>query len=926
MDINFNEIERKWQKKWEEERIFEPNVMKEKKKFYLTAAFPYPNSPQHIGHARTYTTTDVYARYMRMKGHNVLLPMAFHVTGTPILAMAKRLASKDKELLEIFENIYKIPKDVAQSLTDPKQLVTFFSKEIEQGMREMGFSIDWRRKFYTFDSLFNKFIWWQFSKLHEKNLLKKGSHPVPWCPNCDNAIGAHDTQGDVDPELGEYVLIKFKYNDSSILTATFRPETIYGVTNIWYNPEADYAYAMIDDEKYLISKETVDKFKMQGKAVNVIKELKGSEINGTCTNPINDEQVPLYPASFVDPKNGSGIVMSVPAHAPYDFLALRDYHGIKEGELKQVLKIDGYGNFPAKEISEKMGIKDQNDSKADEATKEIYRKEAHTGVMIVGKYKNEKVIHAKEKIKSDLINEKNALTMHEIINGPVYCRCGTLALVKTVEGQWFINYGDEEWKNLTRECFSRMNIIPKKAISEYEYTINWLKEKACARASGLGTPFPFDKKQVIESLSDSTIYMAFYAIAHHLRKLPEDKINNGFFDSVFLGKDYDGIDKKELDGIRQEFLYWYPLDSRHSGADLIHNHLTFLIFNHVAVFPKEFWPKQIATNGFVLMEGKKMSKSLGNILPLREAIKRFGADIVRFSVVSGADLSQDSDFNQTMAEGISARLKYILNLIEGTSKNGKELKPIDRWLLSKLHRKILLVDGQFQKLEIRDITQEIFYNTVNDLRWYVKRTKDFSALREYLENWTLLISPFMPHISEEIWHILGEKKFVPDSKFVSTAGFPQANPERIDDSIESAEDVVLRTKQDIESILQIVKKQPNKIFLYVAPNWKRELYKLAYKHKKFDLAMKEAMQNNEIKPQAQNAIKVLQSLTKTVNELSSVCLTVENELEVLNSAIGFFKDEFKVQEVFVRNEDEAPEEQKKKASQAMPMRPSIYLE
>ena len=143
----------------------DPDAKKEKK--YLTAAFPYPNSPQHIGHARTYTTTDIYARYLRLKGYNVLFPMAFHVTGTPILAMAKRIAKKDKEVLSVFENIYKIPPKTAESLTDPTALVTYFSKEIEEGMKEMGFSIDWRRKFYSYDEKFNKFIQWQFRKLKE---------------------------------------------------------------------------------------------------------------------------------------------------------------------------------------------------------------------------------------------------------------------------------------------------------------------------------------------------------------------------------------------------------------------------------------------------------------------------------------------------------------------------------------------------------------------------------------------------------------------------------------------------------------------------------------------------------------------------------------------------------------------------------------
>ena len=237
--MNFQEIESKWQKVWEEDKIFEANPM-EKKKFFLTAAFPYPNSPQHIGHARTYTTTDIYARFKRMQGYNVLLPMGFHVTGTPVLAMAKRIAAKDEEILGILKNIYKIPEQIFPTLTEPTNLVEYFSKEIELGMKEMGFSIDWRRKFYTSDAIFNRFIEWQFKNLKEKGFLTQGAHPVAWCPNDNNAVGSHDTQGDVDPEIEEYVLIKFKFGNDYLLTATFRPETIYGVTNLWVNPNATY--------------------------------------------------------------------------------------------------------------------------------------------------------------------------------------------------------------------------------------------------------------------------------------------------------------------------------------------------------------------------------------------------------------------------------------------------------------------------------------------------------------------------------------------------------------------------------------------------------------------------------------------------------------------------------------------------------------
>ena len=936
--MEFRSIEEKWQRRWAEGRIFEADPIESRKKFFLTAAFPYPNSPQHIGHARTYTTTDVYARYMRMRGYNVLFPMGFHVTGTPVLAMAKRVAARDPELLEIFEKIYRIPPDIISTLNEPRRLVEYFAKEIELGMREMGFSIDWRRKFYTYDKAFNAFIRWQFEKLKDKGYLVKGSHPVPWCPAEDNAVGAHDTKGDVDPNIDEMVLIKFELRDRPgeyLVCATFRPETIYGVTNIWVNPNARYSLVNIEGRRYWVSSEAARALSMQFPGMRVLAEASGTDLEGKeVRNPITGEFVPVFPASFVAPEVGSGIVMSVPAHAPYDYLALRDLKGTKWEpmlpEPKQVLSLEGFGKFPAKEIVERMGITDQSDKRAEAATEEIYSKEAHTGRMVVGEYAGLRATEAKEKIKEEMIASGKALKIYEIVNGPIYCRCGARIGVKIVSDQWFIDYGNKEWKEEVKKAFSRISIIPEKMRAEYEYTIDWLKPKACVRAQGLGTRFPFDETKVIESLSDSTIYMAFYTIAHHLKGLEADKLDSAFYDFVLLGRgdaakvaEKLGISEEMLRAMRAEFLYWYPLDSRHSAGDLIHNHLTFFVFNHTAIFPESLWPRQIVTNGFVLMEGGKMSKSLGNILPLREAIRKYGADVVRFAVVSGAELSADSDFNQAMVDGVSSRLKWMASMIEENVQRTDEggSKSIDDWLLSRLHRRLKKATSDFNLLLLRDITQEVFYNSINDLKWYFKRKGDSrSTLSEFYKTWILMMAPFTPHICEELWERIGGKGFV------STAPWPEYDESKINDRAELAEDVVVKTREDIENIMKLTGKKPSRIYLFVASAWKRKLYRIAREEKRFDLAMKKAMEDEELKKNAKLVSKLLQQLIKEIGSLKPIVLSQEEELMALRDAADFLGSEFSA-EVLALNEEEADgEERKKKAANAIPMKPSILIE
>src|SRR6478752_3422127 len=168
LDLDWNSIEEKWRGRWEASKIFETELDSKKQKYFVTVAYPYPNSPQHVGHGRTYTLADVHARFMRMLGYNVLFPMGFHYTGTPILGMARRVQDNDVKLLETFRNLYKVPDDKIREFVEPVKIANYFHQEIKAGMIEMGYSIDWRREFTTIDPVYSKFIEWQFGKLKEK--------------------------------------------------------------------------------------------------------------------------------------------------------------------------------------------------------------------------------------------------------------------------------------------------------------------------------------------------------------------------------------------------------------------------------------------------------------------------------------------------------------------------------------------------------------------------------------------------------------------------------------------------------------------------------------------------------------------------------------------------------------------------------------
>ncbi|MCX6769459.1 MAG: class I tRNA ligase family protein, partial [Candidatus Micrarchaeota archaeon] len=552
---------------------------------------------------------------------------------------------------------------------------------------------------------------------------------------------------------------------------------------------------------------------------------------------------------------------------------------------------------------------------------EIYRKEAHSGVMASGEFAGMKGAEAKEKIRAMMIKKGSALALYEISNSPIYSRYGGLVGVKIVRDQWFINYGDEKWKGKVRECLAGMKILPEKTRHDYEYTVGWLKQKACTRASGLGTHFPLDKSKMIEALSDSTIYMAFYSVTHIAMKLEPEKLTEKLFDYVFLGKGSKTGLPAEAEEMKREFEYWYPLDSRHSATDLIYNHLTYFIFNHVAIFPKERWPRQIVTNGFVLMDGKKMSKSMGNIIPIRQAVKEFGADAIRFVVVSGADLASDTDFNRPAVEGVLARLRFMSEAIEkhAHSKDGK-LDIADRWILSRMHKRALAAPSMYENFQLRELSLELLYNTYNDLQWYLKRSKK-PKLREFFELWVLLMAPIVPHYSEEMWEKLGKKHYVAEAKFVSVSRLPAGDSKKVDEKLEAAENYILRVREDIGSIMKLIKMaKAEKVDLFIAAPWKRKLREIAARDRKFEVAMKSAMADAEIKKHAADVAKVLMSYMKNASDLGETA-SEEFEVEALKSALPMLEAELGAKISITREEESALP----KAKGALPGKPSILV-
>ncbi|WXG40457.1 MAG: leucine--tRNA ligase [Candidatus Freyarchaeum deiterrae] len=942
--MDWNQIEKKWQDKWKEAKIFQAtpppkNKRKGKQKQGVLCTFPYPymNLTLHLGHALTCLRVDIYARFKRMQGFNVLFPFAFHYTGEPIVGVAKRVAEGDEKQIDILVRS-GVPRSEMGKFKDPKYIGDYYRGEATEAVNRIGFSVDWRRQFTTVDPPYNKFIEWQYWTLRDKGYVVLGTHPVVWCPRDLSPTGDHDRLVGEGVSPIEYTLLKFECDGAFLVAATLRPETVFGVTNMWLNPDAVYVRVSVDGEEWIVSEAAVQKLRDQLHEIEVLDEFEGRKFIGkSCRNVIVGNDVPILPASFVDPLNASGVVMSVPSHAPFDWAAIADLrrhpeileeygidpHVVEELEPVSLIETEGLGEHPAVELVEAAGISDQNDERLEEITKEVYRKEFHKGVLreVTGKYAGRGVSEVKKELIADFVDEGKASSLWETAE-PVICRCNTRTIVKILENQWFLKYSDTEWKARVRELMGRMVIVPDEARSAFEYTVDWLEDKACVRKSGLGTRLPWDPEWIVETLSDSTIYMAFYTIANYIYGLgvPAEKLIREVFDYVLLGKGVvdevagkSGLDEELLESMRDEFEYWYPVALRNSAKELIFNHLTFFLFQHVAIWPEDKWPLMVGANGMIQIEGQKMSKSRGIFITMKEALDQYNADPTRVELAYSAEGLTDPDWRVQEVVSLRRRLEMFYDFATELPETKALDRDIDRWLSSKLNRRIKAATDYFEVMRNRSALQECFFDLWNDIRWYMKRTDEYSdVLRFTLEAMTLMLAPVAPHICEEIWEKTGHKKFIVQ------ASWPVYDEKCCDEELEIEENLIGSIIGDVKEILKVTRiEKPSKIVLFMAPSWKYRILEESIKSRE-DL-IKRVMMDSEVKKQGKSAADYAQKLLKNPRYQ---LMAPEKEYQTLVEAKDFLAKELGANIEILKAEESKHE----KAKVAEPMKPGVLIE
>eukprot|EP00419_Tripos_fusus_P007549 CAMPEP_0172687916 /NCGR_PEP_ID=MMETSP1074-20121228/22044_1 /TAXON_ID=2916 /ORGANISM="Ceratium fusus, Strain PA161109" /LENGTH=1244 /DNA_ID=CAMNT_0013507459 /DNA_START=49 /DNA_END=3783 /DNA_ORIENTATION=- len=717
----------------------------------------------------------------------------------------------------------EIPKFV-----DPEYWLRFFPPLAIHDMKKLGTAIDWRRSFITTDMnpYYDAFVRWQFQKLRSQ-YLDNGKRQSIFSIATQQPCADHDRAEGEGVKPQEYTLIKLRVKvvpgewreslgdgEVFLVAATLRPETMYGQTNCFVLLEGNYGFfRMRNGEIVVCSKRSAlnmayqELVEVQEAASGTIEpvcllEKSGKDLVGLPLKAPLAVHDTIYalPMLTISMDKGTGIVTSVPAESPDDFMCLKDWKsranwreqfGVKEEwclpfdviEIMEFPDSDG-STAAAPYVCEQMKIGSHKErDKLAAAKKEVYMKGFYSGVLTVGPYAGSKVMDIKDQIRNDLIASGEAVPYFEP-ESRVVARSGDECIVALCD-QWYLKYSDEQWTQRVKAHIENdLNMFNEAAKKNMLYAVGWLGDWACSRTFGLGTKLPWDEQWLIESLSDSTIYMAYYTVAHLIQggelygstdgKIAPDAFTEEVFDYIFcIRQDVPAdtaISTELLHRMRREFEFWYPVDLRCSGRDLIQNHLTMSLFNHAAVWEDPSrWPQAMYCNGHVMVDSEKMSKSKGNFMTLEEAIQTYSADATRIACAGAGDNLNDANWSRETAAKSILRLTTLQAWTEDMVKRlpslrSGELNFLDRIFENEINAAVTQAHAAYTDMLYGEALRLVWFDMDTLRSQYAILTNGdvhHEVTKRLMEVQMVVLSPIAPHVCEHLWrNVLGKQSFV----------------------------------------------------------------------------------------------------------------------------------------------------------------------
>jgi leucyl-tRNA synthetase len=740
----FEKIEKKWQKTWEKEGVYETkDTLKGKKNFYHLVMFPYPSGNLHIGHWYNFAPADVVARYKRMQGYNVMSPIGFDAFGLP----AENAAIKHG--------------------IRPERWTLANIKSMTKQLRSMGNSFDWSRGVVTCLPEYYTWNQWMFLKLYKKGLAYRQKAAANWCPSCKTVLaneqvvdgecercGAPVTKKEIDqwmfritkyaepllkdlekldwPERtktmqrnwigkSEGAYITFELSGDALKRSrktevfTTRPDTVFGVTYMVLAPE----HPLMKDETFLSAIKNmpqVEKYITRTKAkselerTDLVKEKTGVPLEGImATNPATGEAVPVWIADYVLASYGTGAVMAVPAHDERDFeFARNPRHGLS---IKPVI-------IPTKEAVQASGsIASLTEIKSGTAcwtgTGKLINSSSFDGLTSEEAKKKIVAYLSKKKLakKGTTYRLRDWLISRQRYWGTpipiVYCeKCGAQP-VKEKDLPVVL----PPLKNFKPAEDGRSPLARSKAFVE----------ATCSKCGGKAER----ETDTMDTFVDSSWYYLRYADPKNA-KAPFGKAK---------------VEK------------WLPVDMYVGGAEHTVLHLLYSrFFTKFLHDEKKISFKEPFTalrhQGIILgPDGMKMSKSKGNVIDPDDLVRRFGADAVRMYLCFMGPYDQGGPWNPTGILGICRFLDRVWDLSEQGMDDVKDEKQV----VSLLHRTI--------KKVTEDLTELKFNTAISSLMIFLNEVEKAKVVsKETVKQFLLLLAPFAPHITEDIWQRMEAKK------------------------------------------------------------------------------------------------------------------------------------------------------------------------
>jgi leucyl-tRNA synthetase len=726
-----------------------PSVDRMKPKFFATFPYPYSNGMLHLGHGFTLMKVDAQAKFKNLTGYNVLFPFAFHCTGMPIKAAADKLAKEislginelsdrnDKQPYQFHILLdMNIPIENVSEFVNYKKWFDYFPQKGIEHLKRMGLSVDWRRSFITTpeNPYYSKFVEWFLTKLKKKGLIKYGNQYTVWSIKDNQACSDHARKTGEGVRPTRHTMFKVPIGDSPSIMFGSRT-FLCGILNARDEDEcannSECGSSM--DGKYV----ELENVYVYPNVLYGIYELKNSDY------VICDEQ--------------TAMILAYQGHTS------------KLGEIKKISEMKGTQLLQCNVLSNRIG------GIPIEVTKDTG---TPTGI---GKLTN----------VSDCIDTSVTAFDYYTLDTPVITRTNDKCIVAYVP-QWFVDYSNEQWKETVRIHIKDNMTGNPQTKQELLDTVNWLHEKSIGRDANqsIGTRIPWDKQYTIDSLCDSTVYMMYYTIAHYLHKdthgqeradLSLSSWTFEVMDYIFLNgtpppgiylTDSPGsscgvklVDIKLLDKMREEFCYWYPLDLRVSGKDLIRNHLAFCLFQHVALVGSELSPKEFRVNGYITIDHKKMSKSEGNFITLEQAFDEFDVDPTRFALAyAGDDCNADANFEKSIAISIKSKLvsklewiipvmkqAVIQALLEVGSYGDEDpvYNPNTDFFKNRMKMCFANAKIAYEEFRLKDVCYWAFFELEKYRKQYefFCEESDCIVLRDYIGQQATVLSPIIPYYS-----------------------------------------------------------------------------------------------------------------------------------------------------------------------------------